>query len=266
MVKTQQSLDQKKVVKPANLVIGKGTRITLKITALGPNNVGINEFSYAMPILVPNAKLGDTVQVQILKIYTKFNVAIAKLVKVVSKPSFSPQLPSKGYNNANLKSNDTKTKKSTKSITSNVSQNEVNLVTGGATAPVLKPGEVLDVTISKLGPNSTAIIELPNAYNNVKKLIVHSSQVHNLSINQKVSVTVTRVKTNYGFGVINAAGDYAPSVSTKKPVVFPQGGTASLGTLLSERSMGDQVFNQKNPVFKGTKFSLVLPKKAQNHF
>ena len=225
--KSQQSLNQKKVVKPSNLLIVKGTRITLKITALGPNNVGINEFSYAMPILVPNAKLGDTVQVQILKIDTKYNVAIAKLVKVLSKPAFL---------NSNISLGNAKTK----GYKQSAGQKEDSL----ATAPLLKPGEVLDVTISKLGPNSTAIIELPNTYNNVKKLIVHSSE--NLHINQKVSVTVTRVKSNYGFGVINAADDSGSQIITN----LPRRGTKGLET------------KQNNAVFKGTKFSLVLPKKS----
>ena len=266
--KIKQSLNQKKVVKlavPAKL--GKGNRITLKITALGPNNVGINEFSYAMPILVPNAKLGDTVQVQILKIYTKYNVAIAKLVKVLSKPAVkqagaNPAALGKG--NASLVS--TKTNKSNKSITSNVianpgglssanqaafgNQKEVNVA---STAQLLKPGEVLDVMINKLGPNSTAIIELPNAYNNVKKLIVHSSE--NLHINQKVNVTVTRVKTNYGFAIINAA-DEATSAKKAAGVISPKGRLAL--SLTNQTLTGDPSLNQK---FNGTKFSLVLPKK-----
>lgn len=250
--KIKQSLNQKKVVKlavPAKL--GKGNRITLKITALGPNNVGINEFSYAMPILVPNAKLGDTVQVQILKINTKYNVAIAKLVKVLSKPAVKQAGANKG--NASLVS--TKTNKSNVIARSANqaavgNQKEVNVA---STVPLLKPGEVLDVMINKLGPNSTAIIELPNAYNNVKKLLVHSSE--NLVINQKVNVTVTRIKTNYGFAIINAADD---AISAKKAagVISPKGGLALShnNQLLTD----DPSLTQK---FNGTKFSLVLPKK-----
>uniref|UniRef100_A0AB39U3S7 Small ribosomal subunit protein uS2c n=1 Tax=Borodinellopsis insignis TaxID=3229915 RepID=A0AB39U3S7_9CHLO len=49
-----------------------GDICVLKITALGPNNVGIDEFSYAYPILVSNVNLGDTIKAKIIK-NGKFN-------------------------------------------------------------------------------------------------------------------------------------------------------------------------------------------------
>ena len=59
MIKTQRT---KQIInKPVKLI--PGNLITLKITAVGANNVGINEFSYGIPVLVPNGKLGDTVQI-----------------------------------------------------------------------------------------------------------------------------------------------------------------------------------------------------------
>lgn len=188
MIKTQKS----KQTAVRKLI--PGNVISLKITAMGANNVGINEFTFGIPVLVPNAKLGETVQAKVLKILASKKIAIAKLIKVVTK------------------TNATETN---------------NLA-------ALTPGATLDVTITKLGPNSTGIADLGNNYNNVNKLIVKKSAI---TIGEKVTVLVTRVKNGYAFGVATVSTQRLNQVSTS----------------LTQNS------------FKGTKFTVVLPKNAKRY-
>lgn len=60
----------------------KGDLCELKVTALGPNGVGIDEFSCGFSILIPNAKLGETVKVQIKRNfnYQKAKYAVAQIL------------------------------------------------------------------------------------------------------------------------------------------------------------------------------------------
>ena len=195
MIKTQRT---KQIInKPVKLI--PGNLITLKITAVGANNVGINEFSYGIPVLVPNGKLGDTVQVKVLKILTSKKIAVAKLIKVI--------------NSTQLK------------------QENINL-------PTLNSGTSLDITINKLGPNATGIADLTNTFNNVSKLIVKKPFIN---IGEKLTVTVTRVKKEYAFAVVN-------SLTTS----FQTEPTTNKGST-------------KQLAFKGTKFTVVLPKKAKRY-
>nr|YP_009185304.1 ribosomal protein S2 [Phacotus lenticularis]ALO63619.1 ribosomal protein S2 [Phacotus lenticularis] len=60
----------------------------LKITALGPKGIGIDEYSYGYSVLVPNVNLGDQVKAKVLKVAASNSVkklpkyAIAKVVAV----------------------------------------------------------------------------------------------------------------------------------------------------------------------------------------
>nr|YP_009532130.1 ribosomal protein S2 [Volvox africanus]AXZ97317.1 ribosomal protein S2 [Volvox africanus] len=200
MIKTQkkkQIINNQKKLIPGNFVV-------LKITAVGANNVGINEFSYGIPVLVPNGTLGDIVRVKILKILagamsTK-KIAVAKLVKVL---------------------------KSTR-----IKEENIKL-------PILTTGASLEITINKLGPNSTGVADLPNLYNNVNKLIVKKPGI---KLGEKFNVIVTRVKKQYAFAVVNS--------STQTP--------ANIVTNNSKEE-------KKQLAFKGTKYTVVLPKKAKRY-
>jgi ribosomal protein S2 len=236
--KTKQLVNTKTKLVPGNLV-------TLKITALGPNNVGINEFTYGIPVLVPNAKLGDTVQVQILKIATPKKFVIAKLVKVLD-------------------------------TTSGKQENDATRSAKQQNLPFLTAGEMLDVTINKLGQNSTGIIELPNVYGNVNKLIVKNSRKSdplNLNATDKVNVTVTRIKTNYAFGVVTASSSTKGATSLEEarqldPVLFstqPSEGVASHVRGLEASSLTGSTTFKTEPNLKGSKFTLVLPTKAKRY-
>nr|YP_007507314.1 ribosomal protein S2 [Gonium pectorale]BAM86001.1 ribosomal protein S2 [Gonium pectorale] len=204
MIKTQKTkqLVNKQGIKAKLAKLVPGNLLPLKITAVGANNVGINEFSYGIPVLVPNAKLGDTVQVKILKILTTKKVAVAKLVKVLTNTQ--------------------------------IKQENTNL-------PTLSSGTCLEVTITKLGPNSTGIADLPNTYNNVNKLIIKKPFIN---LGEKVTVIVTRVKKEYAFAVVNN--------STKK--------NTETAIKISGKQEGNVISS-----FKGTKFTVVIPKKAKRY-
>nr|YP_009728205.1 ribosomal protein S2 [Colemanosphaera angeleri]QIA47152.1 ribosomal protein S2 [Colemanosphaera angeleri] len=186
-----------------------GNLITLKITAVGPNNVGINEFSFGIPILVPKAKLGDIVQVKVLKFLSTKKMVIAKLVKVIN---------------------------------STENKNDITNL------PTLTPGTYLDIIINTLGPNSTGIVILPNIYNNVTKLIVKKPL---MKVGDKLTVEVTHVKKGYAFAIVDSSVLNEQAFDSKQ---------TNLGLHFDENQV-----NTKPVVFKGTKFTLVLPKKAKRY-
>jgi predicted RNA-binding protein with TRAM domain len=67
-----------------------GTVCKFKITALGLNNIGIDDRSKKYSVLIPNAKFGQTVKAKILKIHSKQNkYAIARLIEVLDQGSSS---------------------------------------------------------------------------------------------------------------------------------------------------------------------------------
>ena len=74
-----QLIQKKRVLKK----IRGGTVCEFKITALGLNNIGIDDRSKKYSVLIPNAKFGQTVKAKIVKINLKQNkYAIAKLIEV----------------------------------------------------------------------------------------------------------------------------------------------------------------------------------------
>ena len=101
----------------------------LKITALAPNNVGIDEFSYPFAIFVPNAKEGNIKAKILKKSVTAFKDSSYAVAQMVSTSDESNKTDSKAI-----------------------------------TAPV-KPGDVLTVNITKKtqkggGENSKGIFSL----------------------------------------------------------------------------------------------------------
>lgn len=149
----------------------------LKITALAPNNIGIDEFSYPFAIFVPNAKQGN-IKAKIVKksvtAYKDSSYAVAQMLPTSQGES-------------------TKTDSQ------------------GITTPV-KPGDVLTVNIAKKTQKGAGIVEFTPNY----KIIVPLGQGTGESLPQNVKVTITRVKTNYAFSVLTGRGsEGAMSLSEK---------------------------------------------------
>lgn len=165
----------------------------LKISALGPNNIGMDEFSFPYPVFVPNAKYGSKVQ--------------AKMVKIVYEgPLLSGKglLPSGSVDGSGLLGRfqaglgDSKQKVETKSyavaqLIAPSGQSEVKQanVVDTLEKTSVKAGDVLTVSIKKKG--SFGIVELENHYRLIVPLSVSLTSYEN------VKVMVTRTKKEYGF-------------------------------------------------------------------
>lgn len=77
------STSQNKNLKKLKLKAGDISVVTIK--ALGTKNVGLAEISNGYTVIVPKAKLGETVKIQIEKISLKPKYATAKLLEVVKE-------------------------------------------------------------------------------------------------------------------------------------------------------------------------------------
>lgn len=65
----------------------------LKISALGPKGIGIDEYSYPYSIFVPNTNLGETVKAKIVKNSLKEDkYAVAQVLEVIKKPASQTNL------------------------------------------------------------------------------------------------------------------------------------------------------------------------------
>jgi ribosomal protein S2 len=77
-------------------VLKMGDRCILRISACGPNGIGIDEYSYPYSIFVPNSNLGDRVKAKIVKLNLKENkYAIARGIKTLKKGTGISKLPIK---------------------------------------------------------------------------------------------------------------------------------------------------------------------------
>lgn len=152
-------------------MLSVGDICDLKITALAPNNIGIDEFSYPFAIFVPNAKEGNIKAKIVKKAVTAFkdsSYAVAQLLPVSQDASSSPGSESSG-------SGDNKT----------------------ITAPV-KPGDVLTVDITKKTQKGAGIVEVSPNY----KILVPGLGSQNVALPKNVKIQITRVKSNYAFSVL----------------------------------------------------------------
>jgi len=162
-----------KNVQSRKKTLSVGDICDLKITALAPNNIGIDEFSYPFAVFVPNAKQGNVKAKIVKKAITAFkdsSYAVAQLLPISQDASSSTGSESSGSGD-------------NKSIT----------------APV-EPGDVLTVNITKKTQKGAGIVEFSPDY----KIIVSGlrSQEVNESLPKNVKIQITRVKTNYAFSVL----------------------------------------------------------------
>jgi small subunit ribosomal protein S2 len=130
--------------------INVGDICDVKITALAPNNIGIDEFTYPFPIFVPNANQGN-IKVKIVKkgmtAFKDASYAVGQLLSNLQDPS-----------------NTTKSEE--------------------ISAPV-KAGDVLTVNITKKTQKGAGIVEFSPNYN----IIVPLGQGELLPKNAKVTIT-----------------------------------------------------------------------------
>jgi predicted RNA-binding protein with TRAM domain len=73
--------------------IKAGDICLLKISALGPKGIGIDEYSYPYSIFVPNTNLGETVKAKIVKNNLKEDkYAVAQVLEVIKKSTSQTNL------------------------------------------------------------------------------------------------------------------------------------------------------------------------------
>jgi ribosomal protein S2/predicted RNA-binding protein with TRAM domain len=189
----------------------------LKISALGPQNIGIDEYSYSYSIFVPNAKLGETVKVKIVKTNLKEDkYIIGEVLDTIKKEKVS--------------------------LLDNLS---------------IQPDEILTINIEKLTSKGTGIIDLKNNY----KLIIP-----NAKIGTNLEVIVTRLKSKYGFAKLVIPSNFQ---TTEKEALFPS--SNKLVFVPKKQQTSKSLSNTKKTIsnsvaasllLEGSKYSLVLPKKA----
>lgn len=219
-LKKSNALVSTKTVRKKKIKVGD--ICVLKISALGPKGIGIDEYSYGYSIFVPNVNLGDIIKAKIIKTSnladtTSQQYAVAKVLENSNKQS---------------------------SLSKNLT---------------IKPDQVLTVNIEKFGTSNSSskgnagIAILDNNY----KLIIP-----NAKIGKNLNVIVTRVKAKYAFGKMEEAIHILGSSMVSAPAHHTGSDTATLGLnseIKKSKSNLSKSNNLKNLV-EGNKYSLTLPK------
>nr|ALO21683.1 ribosomal protein S2 [Stephanosphaera pluvialis] len=161
----------------------------LKITALGPNNIGIDEFSFPFTIFVPNVKYGSKIRAKIVKIAVSFGALNVSKKPMLSSPlgeglvgrksSFAPFNPTEdagtvAYAVAQLMGPlptpegnsesplDGRGRSSSPYANLTLAGGQQGLG-GGVKSPV-NPGDVLTVSIKKITPAENFVLGLGGIY------------------------------------------------------------------------------------------------------
>lgn len=158
-LKTNNTLVSTKTLSKKKIKIGD--ICLLKISALGPKGIGIDEYSYGYSIFVPNVKLGEILKAKIIKISNVGDTSSSTQQYAVAK----------------------------------VLEHSINQSSLLKPASI-KPDQILTVNIEKFG-NSNSISKANSGIailDDNYKLIIP-----NAKIGKNLNVVVTRVKAKYGF-------------------------------------------------------------------
>ena len=216
----------------------------LKISALGPNNIGIDEFSYPFSVFVPNANFGSVIKAKILK-FNKTSVSNS-----LAKPTQT------GYAVAQI-------------------IEEIKPADASKAFPV-KAGETVTVTIQKemsygkgSKTNRAGIVEVAPNFRLIVPLWAGAPR-------ENVKVSVTRVKGNYAFGKLEESSSKRQSTEMAgsdrfvplrgqpdrnfaySEQVATSGTTQNAGWSLTNITAGSKL------TF-GSKFTTTLPKTCQQY-
>ena len=137
------SKQQEKNLKKFKLKLGDVT--VINITAVSTKNIGLAEISNGFTILVPNAKLGQTIKVQIEKISTKPKYMIANIIESIKETETTTPVSIDDVLNINIE------KLGPQGCgLSPVNDDFTVIVQPSTTLPTLKVGDNLNVKISRL--------------------------------------------------------------------------------------------------------------------
>nr|WCO87404.1 ribosomal protein S2 [Chlorococcum sp. KSF0227] len=169
-----------------------GDICNLKITALAPNNIGIDEYSFPYAVFVPNAKIGSQIKAKILKI-KESSYAVAQLLEE-------------------------------KTIDSKV--------IGEKPEVSVKPGDVLTVSIKKQMENGKAgIVEFPNNFRLIIPLAGVNLKETNALDNVKVTVTRIKLNYGFA-KIETKAALLLGNEETQRGGLFQTAGLTSRGSSL----------------------------------
>jgi small subunit ribosomal protein S2 len=185
--------------------VNVGDICVLKISALGPNGIGIDEYSYPFSIFVPNTKLKDTVKAKIIRVHlkgtgsgesTSTKYAIAKVLKI--KPA----------------------DKTTKSVIERLK---------------IEHNQLLTVNIKKVTSTGAGLVNLKYGY----KLIIPRAVV-----GTQIQVLVTRLKSKYAFAkMVNNSNellmDLAERRSTKNKTLLNKNSLNQLSSFDGSLSLAE---------------------------
>jgi small subunit ribosomal protein S2 len=212
-----------------------GNNYTLKITALSSSNVGLNEYTFGFPVLIgglqeAKATLGDFVQVKILKIKKAKNYRLRLSDEAKTNKSQAPKGAWPTYAVAKIV-------KVSKGASQKVNKTGLDLL-----------GKTFEVTVLKKGPKGSYLAHSYLSATNTKtKFFVFGNPLEAdqkaITVGQKVMVKVIRLKKNYVFAKLVTSAPLGSKVSTSQD---PKGSWLTLTN-------------------KGSRFTLVLPKKAKRY-
>lgn len=180
MEKTQSRTQEKRMQNSPYTI---GTRCNVLITAFGPTGIGIGTLSSTLSVFVPNTKIGETAQIEIIRIEKKGNkikYAIARKLKTVNY---------KGVEIPNL-----------------FAQKVTPGLSGVALRDPVLSLPILPVRITKTGPFGTGLAE-STFQNKTYKLIIP-----NAVVGSDYNVTITRLQKNYSFAKIVSEPDLNKNV------------------------------------------------------
>ena len=163
--KKSNALVSTKIVRKKKIKIGD--ICVLKISALGPKGIGIDEYSYGYSIFVPNVNLGDIIKAKIIKTSNLGENTSSKLVN-----------NSQQYAVAKVLENSNKQSTLSKNLT-------------------IKPDQILTVNIEKFETSNS------NSKGNAGMAILNDNYkviIPNAKIGKNLNVIITRVKAKYAFG------------------------------------------------------------------
>jgi predicted RNA-binding protein with TRAM domain len=151
--------------KPKKLKVGD--ICLLRISALGPKGIGIDEYSFPYSVFVPNTNLGETVKVKIVKTSLKEDkYAVAQALDVVKKASVTAK----------------PTVKPDEILTVNIEK----LTSKGAGLVSLKEGSTLIIPNAKIGNDVKVIVtRLKSKYAFAKPVVAKEQRVENQATNSK---------------------------------------------------------------------------------
>jgi len=137
----------------------QGDILTVKMNALGSNNIGVAELRNGTTLLVPNTKCGEKVQVKIEKVFFGRESDSKKKIKYAVGTVL--QSPSEGKNDKSL---------------------------GKTFQFDLKVGQKCKVTIQKKGPKNSGFVQISTNF-----LLI----VPNAKVGDKLVVEIQKIKQNY---------------------------------------------------------------------